>query len=121
MTSARELIGARNEVGLAVHFHEDADLAAHVDVAADRALAGRAAGLLRRRREAALAQQGGGRFEVAVRFGQRGFAFHEAGAGHVAKFLHELCRNCHVISGPVSRHYGTVQKKRRSAFRPALG
>ena len=34
-----ELLGARHEVRLAVHLHQHADLAAHVDVAADRALA----------------------------------------------------------------------------------
>ncbi len=53
-----EVVGARDEVGLAVHLDEHADLAAQVDVGADQALAGGAAGLLRRLREAALAQDG---------------------------------------------------------------
>ena len=86
-----ELIRARDEVRFAVHLDEHADLAAHVDVAADRALAGRAAGLLRRRGETPLAQEGRGGLDVAIGFGEGGFAFHEAGAGEIAQLLDELC------------------------------
>ena len=51
-----EELVARDEVGLAVDLHQDADLAAEVDVAAHRALGGRAGCLLGRRREPLLAQ-----------------------------------------------------------------
>ena len=52
-----EVVGARDEVGLAVHLDEHADLAAHVDVAADDALARGAARALGGRGEPLLAQQ----------------------------------------------------------------
>ena len=51
-----EVVGARDEIGLAVHLDQDADLAAGVDVRADHTLGGGAAGLLGSRGEAALAQ-----------------------------------------------------------------
>ena len=86
-----EVVGPRNEVRLAVHFHEDADLAAHVDVAADGTLRRGPAGALRGLRQSALAQQGHRLFHVAVGFGERGLALHHAGARLVAK-LFDLCR-----------------------------
>ena len=62
-----ELVGAGDEVGLAVDLDEHADPAAGVDVARDEALAGLAVGLLGGRREALLAQDRGRLVEVAVR------------------------------------------------------
>ncbi len=61
-----ELVGARDEVGLAVDLDQHADAAAGVDVAGDEALAGVATGLLGGRRQALLAQQRDGLLEVAV-------------------------------------------------------
>ena len=61
-----EVVGARDEVGLAVELDEDADLAALVDVGADQALARCAAGLLGGLREPALAQDGRRLFDVAI-------------------------------------------------------
>ena len=91
-----EVVGARDEVGLAVHLDEHADLAAHVDVVADQPLGGRAAGLLGRLREPALAQERRRLLEVAVGLGQRRLALHHARAGRVAELLHHRCRNFHV-------------------------
>ena len=65
-----ELLVAGDEVRLAVDLDERAEPAARVDVGADQALAGVAAGLLGRLGDAALAQQRGGLLEVAVRFGR---------------------------------------------------
>ena len=88
-----ELLGARDEVGLAVDLDEHADAAAGVDVAGDEALAGVATGLLGRRGQAALAQQRDRLVEVAVRLGQRLLAVHEPGAGPLAQFLDQLRRD----------------------------
>ena len=76
-----EVVGARDEVRFAVHLHEDADLAAHVDVAADQPFVGRAAGLLRRLREPALAEDRRRLVDVAVGLGERRLALHHARAG----------------------------------------
>ena len=51
-----EIVRAGHEIGLAVHFHEHAQLRARVDVGADHALFRGAGGLLAGRRDAALAQ-----------------------------------------------------------------
>jgi hypothetical protein len=53
-------------------------------------LARRPARFLCRRRKAPLAQQGRGFFEIAVGFGQRGFALHKTGAGPVAQAFDEV-------------------------------
>ena len=88
-----ELVGASDEVGLAVDLDEHADAAARVDVARDEALAGVAARLLGRGGQALLAQQRDGLVEVAVGLGQRVLAVHEAGAGPLAQFLDQLRRD----------------------------
>ena len=82
-----EVVGARDEVRLAVELDEHADLAAHVDVGADEALTGGAAGLLRGLREAPLPEDRVGLVQVAVGFLEGGLAFHHAGAGLVAELL----------------------------------
>src|SRR5439155_23261084 len=61
-----ERLGAGDEIGLAIHLDEDADLAAGMDVRADETLGRRAAGFLRRRREAALAEVAHRSVEVAA-------------------------------------------------------
>ena len=45
-----KIVGARHEIGLAVDFHQHAQLGAGMDVAADEALFGGARGLLAERR-----------------------------------------------------------------------
>jgi hypothetical protein len=66
-----EGVVARHEVGLAVHLHQHADLATHVDVAADRALARLARSALGRLRRALGTQDVDRRLHVAVRLLQR--------------------------------------------------
>ena len=61
-----ELLRAGHEVGLAVHFDEDADAAAGMDVAADEALASFAARLLLGCGHATLAQQRDGLVQVTA-------------------------------------------------------
>ena len=90
-----EVIGARHEIRLAVHFHEHANLAAHVNVAADEPFVRRTARFLGRLGETALAKNGGRLLDVAVRFGQRRLALHHARAGQVAELLHHRCRDFH--------------------------
>ena len=82
---------ARDEVGFAVHLDEDARTSDRRDAVADQPFARRAAGLLRRARQAALAQDGVRLVEVAVGLGQRVLAFHHARAGLVAELLHICC------------------------------
>ena len=93
-----ERLGPRHEVGFAVHFNEHADLAAHMDVAADEPLRRRAARPLGRLRQSALAQQRRRFFHVAVRFGERGLALHHPRASLVPELLYLICRDCcHVV------------------------
>ena len=92
---ALEVLRPRHEVGLAVHLDQDANLAAHVDVAADQPFVGRAAGFLRRLREPALAEDGRRFLHVAVRFGERGLALHHARAGQIAELFHHRSSNFH--------------------------
>ncbi len=82
-----ELVRARDEVRLAVDLDQDADAAAGVDVAADEALAGVAAGLLGGRRETLLAEQRDGLVEVAAGLLQCALAVHEPGPGALAQLL----------------------------------
>ena len=82
-----ELVGAGHEVGLAVDLDQHADAAAGVDVAGDEALAGVAAGLLRRGGEALLAQLRDGLVHVAAGLLERALAVHHAGAGPLAQLL----------------------------------
>src|SRR5580700_5821697 len=53
----------------------------------DKALSGDAAGLLRRRSEALLAQSIERRLEITVALGERALAIHHPGAGLLAQFL----------------------------------
>src|SRR5262249_24342318 len=65
LRQALEVLGPRHEVRLAVDLDEHADLAAHVDVAADEAFVGRPSRLLRGLREPAFAEDGGRLLDVA--------------------------------------------------------
>src|SRR5579885_2546972 len=79
-----------DEVGLAVHLDEDADLPARVDVGTDRTVGGRAHRLLRRLGEPPLAQQPERALEVAAALRKRLLAVEQAGAGALAQVLDEL-------------------------------
>ena len=83
-----EIVGARHEIRFAVDFHQHAELAAGVDVAADQALLGGARGLLAGRRDAVLAQHDFGFADVALGFHQGLLALHHAGAGTLAEFFY---------------------------------
>ncbi len=96
-----ELVGAGDEVRLAVDLDQHADPAAGVDVARDEALAGLPAGLLGGGGEALLAQGGDGLLDVAVGVLEGALAVHEAGAGALAQFLDRLGRDCHLVDAPV--------------------
>ena len=85
-----EVVGAGDEVGLAVELEEDADLAAGVDVGSDCALVGGAGGLLGGRGHAALAEDDEGLFHVALGFLEGLEAVAHGGAGLFAEFLDEL-------------------------------
>ncbi len=88
-----EVIVLRDEVGFAVHFHQRAGLAVFRDERADHALRGHTAGRLARLGAALDAQLLFGRFQIAVGFDQRLFAFHHAETGHLAQFLDHTCSN----------------------------
>src|SRR2546426_6000876 len=72
-----ELGGLGHEVRLAVDLDQDADFAPRMDVGADRAVRGRAGGLLRRLGEPPLAQQTERAVEVAGRLAERLLAVEE--------------------------------------------
>src|ERR1035438_4063491 len=89
---------ARHEIGLAVDFHQHAELAARMDVTADQALFGEPRGLLVGGRDTALPQNDFCVADVAVGLHQGALAFHHAGAGAVAELLYELRGNVHELS-----------------------
>src|SRR5262249_48017316 len=98
-----EVVGARDEVRLAVPLDEAARRSIRREPVADEALFGRAAGLLARAREPALAQDRRRLLEVAARLGQGVLALHHPRAGLLAELLHHVCRDrdrCH-------RHYSS--------------
>ena len=86
----QELLGAGDEVRLAVQLDEHADAPAGVDIGLDHALAGRAVGALRGGGDALLAQQRAGAIEVAFRPVERALGVHHSGAGLLAEPLHIL-------------------------------
>src|SRR5205085_2828439 len=91
-----KLIGARDEIRLTVDFDQHTDLAAHVNVRADRAFGRDPPFLLLRRREAALAQDFNRLLFVATRFGERVLTLHHPRARLLSQRLHARCRNlCH--------------------------
>jgi hypothetical protein len=92
-----ERIRARDEVRFTVHFGDDAALAAVEDADADQAFVGGASRALRRLGESALAEDGGGLFEVAVSLGESLLALHHAGAGLVAQRFYLFRGDSHVV------------------------
>ena len=90
-----ERLGLGDEVGLAAQIDEDADASA-VDVAVDQALASSALGALGGGGDALLTQDEPCLLHVAVGFGQRLPAVHDAGAGLGAEFFDLVNRYGHV-------------------------
>ena len=85
-----EVLGTGDEVGLAVELKEDTDLAACVDVGADRALVGGARGLLGSRGHATLAEDDEGLLHITLGLLQGLEAVAHGRAGLLAEFLDEL-------------------------------
>src|SRR5258708_6704802 len=68
-----------------------------MDIAGDHALLGRACGLLRRRRNALLAQHPFAFAQVALGLHQRRFAFHHPRPGSFPELFYKLCTNLHRV------------------------
>src|SRR6266571_476037 len=98
-----EVGGPGDEVGLAVHLHQDPDPAPGVDVGADRALGGRPRGALGRGGLAALPQDLVGRLEIAPGLDQGGLAVHHRRPAALAELLHHRGVDLHDSSSPTPR------------------
>ena len=83
-----KIVRAGHEIGLAVHFHQHAQLRAGVNVGTDQSLLRGARGLLAGRRDAALAQHHFGFGDIALRFGESALALHHSGSGALAELFH---------------------------------
>ena len=86
-----EIVVAGDEIGFGIDLDDDAEIGLHRH--ADEAVGGDAAALLGRLGEALLAQPVDRRFDVAVGLAERVLAIHHAGAGLLAKLLHQRRRN----------------------------
>src|SRR5579875_1049767 len=84
-----------NEVGFAVELEQHAELAAGMDVRADRAFRGDPAGALRCRGDTLLTKPYDCLFQVAIGLGQRLLAVHYTGAGLVAQFPYQVSVDFH--------------------------
>ncbi len=82
-----KIVGARHEVGLAIDFHQHAQLRAGVNVGSHRALLGGARRFLAGGRDAALAQHDFRFGEISLCFGQSALALHHSGSGTFAELL----------------------------------
>ena len=85
-----EAFVAGDEVGLAIDFDEHADFVADMDVGADDAFLGFAAGFFRGGGGAFFAQDGFGGGEVALGFDEGFLAVHHACAGFFAELFDEV-------------------------------
>ena len=85
-----ELVVLRDEVRLAVHFHEHADLGAGQNGLGNNAVLRFPIRLLRRASSAFFAEDIDGCFEVAIGLGERALALHEPGVGLFTEGLYEL-------------------------------
>ena len=98
VAQALKISGARNEVALAIHFHQHANFSAGVDVVAHQSFGSSALRFLCRCGLSFLAQDADGLFDVAFRFKQRFSTSGETRAGAVAQLFHELGRNVRIAS-----------------------
>ena len=83
---SEESFVASHEIRLAIHFHQDTVPARRCDVLGDNAFPGFASSFGNGGRRSSLAQNIPCGAQITLGFGQRLFAIHEAGAGHLAKF-----------------------------------
>ena len=82
-----KIVRAGHEIGLAVDFHQHAQLRAGVDVGANQSLLGGAGRFLAGRRDAALAQHDFRFGDIPLRFGQSALALHHSGSGTLAELF----------------------------------
>src|SRR5690349_14427220 len=82
-----EVLGAGDEIALAIDLHNYADLASGVDVAGHGAFTGDARSLLGGDRNALLPQDDDRLLHVTFGFGEGLLAVHHGGAGLLAEFL----------------------------------
>ncbi len=91
-----EVFGARHEIAFAIDLDQHADLAAGMNVVANRTFAGHARRLLGRDRNTLLAQHDDRLLQVAFGFGQGLFAIHHRRSGFFAELFYLCSRNiCH--------------------------
>ena len=114
-----EAIVARHEVGLAIDLGQHAQRAVVIELDADDAFRGDAAGALGGLRHAALAQVLDRGVDVAVALGQRRLAFHHARAGTLAQVLDHLSSDCHGVTFQKRRRMGDM-RMRHTKRRPGL-
>ncbi len=101
----QEFIAARHEVGLAIHFHENGNVAGALH--GDGPFGGHPRGLLVGLGEARLAHQFRGGIQIALGFDQRLLAFHHSGAGALTKLFDCVCRNIHVFKNGRGRLFSS--------------
>ena len=94
-----EVVGLGHEVGLTIHFCDDAGLAIRAHVAGYHALGRNAGRLLGGSRQALLPQIVHGLIHVAVALYQGLFTIHHAGAAHLAQGHYVFCGK-HVFAPP---------------------
>ena len=82
-----------DEIGFAVHFRHCTGLAVVREIGADHTLGRHTTGRLARLGTALDTHLFLGRFQIAVGFYQRSFAFHHAETCHLAQFLNHTCCN----------------------------
>ena len=83
-----EIIRARDEIRLAIHFNQDAQLGARVDVCSHGSLLGGARRFLAGGGNAALAQHYFGVGDISLCFCESALALHHSSPGSLAELLH---------------------------------
>src|SRR5581483_2189876 len=95
-----ERLVPRDEICLAVELDQRTDPAAAVNIGLDDSLLGSSLGLLGRRLEPLLAQNGLCALHVTLRLDQRPLAIHDAGASFLAQGFDRFCRYFHPAGAP---------------------
>src|SRR5438477_1625764 len=88
-----EVVVARDEISLAVHFHENADAGSRLNVLDNHTLVRFAASFLGGGSDPALTQEVDRRIEISIGFGERFFAIHQPRISHFAELAYVRCSN----------------------------
>ena len=91
-----EVFVLRHEIGLAIHFHQNADFSLQMNVGSDDAFLGRARRFFACAGDALRAQNRLRFFQIAAGFRKRTLAIHHAGVGFFAELLNELRIDFHL-------------------------